>query len=136
MKIFTNPPKETWPELAQRPQLALEFLESAVRNLLNRVKKSGDSALRELTLQFDKASIQNFQVSKEEIAEAVQSIPGDLQKSIRTAAANIERFHAAQKRDSPPIETMPGVSCWRKAVPIDKVGIYIPGGSAPQHLPT
>ena len=131
MKIFTNPPKETWPELAQRPQLELEFLESAVRNLLNRVKKSGDSALRELTLQFDKASIQNFLVSKEEIAEAVESIPADLQKSIRTAASNIEKFHAAQKRDSPQIETMAGVSCWRKAVPIDKVGIYIPGGSAP-----
>ena len=108
MKIFTNPPKETWPELAQRPQLELEFLESAVRNLLNRVKKSGDSALRELTLQFDKASIQNFLVSKEEIAEAVQSIPADLQKSIRTAASNIEKFHAAQKRDSPQIETMAG----------------------------
>ena len=108
MKIFSNPPKETWPELAQRPQLELEFLESAVRNLLNRVKKSGDSALRELTLQFDKASIQNFLVSKEEIAEAVQSIPADLQKSIRTAASNIEKFHAAQKRDSPQIETMAG----------------------------
>jgi len=131
MKIFTNPPKETWPELAQRPQLELEFLESAVRNLLNRVKKSGDSALRELTLQFDKASIQNFLVSKEETSEAVESIAPALQKSIRIAAANIEKFHAAQKRDFPEIETMAGVSCWRRSVPIDKVGIYIPGGSAP-----
>src|SRR5688572_4467682 len=131
MKIFNNPPKETWPELAQRPQLELEFLDSAVRNLLNRVKKSGDSALRELTLQFDKASIQNFLVSKDETSEAVESIAPDLQKSIRTAAANIEKFHAAQKRDFPEIETMAGVSCWRRSVPIDKVGIYIPGGSAP-----
>src|SRR5687767_1118529 len=131
MKIFNNPPKETWPELAQRPQLELEFLESAVRNLLNRVKKSGDNALRELTLQFDKASVQNLLVSQEEVQEAVRSIPEELQKSIRTAAANIEKFHAAQKQDSSPIDIMAGVACWRKAVPIDKVGIYIPGGSAP-----
>jgi len=115
MKIFNNPPKETWPELTQRPQLELEFLESAVRNLLNRVKKSGDNALRELTLQFDKASVQNFLVSEEEVQEAVKSIPETLQKSIRTAAANIEKFHASQKRDSPEIETMSGVTCWRKA---------------------
>ena len=131
MKIFTNPPKETWSELAQRPQLELEFLDGAVRNVLNRVKKSGDSALRDLTLQFDKVSVENFLVAEEEIAEATKSIPEDLKKSIRTAAANIEKFHAAQRRESTPIETMPGVTCWRKAVPIDKVGIYIPGGSAP-----
>src|SRR5688572_24799050 len=116
MKIFNNPPKETWPELTQRPQLELEFLESAVRNLLGRVKKSGDSALRELTLQFDKVSIQNFLVSNEEIQDAVTSIPTGLQKSIRTAAANIEKFHVAQKRESLPIETSAGVTCWRKSV--------------------
>jgi histidinol dehydrogenase len=131
MKIFTNPPKETWSELSRRPQLELEFLDSAVRNVLNRVKKSGDSALRELTLQFDKVSVENFLVTESEIAEATNSIADDLKKSIRTAAANIEKFHGAQKRESAPIETMPGVACWRKAVPIDKVGIYIPGGSAP-----
>ena len=111
--------------------MELEFLESAVRNLLNRVRKSGDSALRELTLQYDKVAIENFVVTREEIEEAVKSIPNELQQSIKTAAANIEKFHAAQKRESPPIETMPGVSCWRKSVSIDKVGIYIPGGSAP-----
>ena len=75
MKIYNNPPKETWSELTQRPQLELEFLESAVRNLLNRVKKSGDEALRELTLQFDKASIQNFLMSTKEVQEAAKSIP-------------------------------------------------------------
>jgi histidinol dehydrogenase len=131
VKIFNNPPKETWPELAQRPQLELEFLDSAVRNVLTRVRKSGDSALREFTLQFDKASIENFAVSASEIQEATGSIPKDLQVSIQTAAANIKKFHASQKRESSPVETMPGVSCWRKSVAIDKVGIYIPGGSAP-----
>jgi histidinol dehydrogenase len=131
MKIFINPQKETWPELSQRPGLELEFLESAVRNLLNRVRKSGDSALRELTLQYDKVAIENFVVTYDEIEQAVNSIPKELQQSIKTAAGNIEKFHAAQRRESLPVETMPGVSCWRKSVPIDKVGIYIPGGSAP-----
>ncbi len=131
MKIFNNPPKETWPELSQRPQLELEFLDSAVRNLLNRVKKSGDSALRELTLQFDKVAIENLRVTDDEIQEAIKLTSQELQKSIKTAAANIEKFHAAQKRESVPVETTPGVSCWRKSVAIDKVGIYIPGGSAP-----
>jgi histidinol dehydrogenase len=131
MKIFNNPPKETWAQLIQRPQLELEFLDSAVRNLLNRVKKSGDVALRELTLQFDKVAIENLSVSKDEVQTAVQAIPAELQKSIETAAANIEKFHASQRRESLHVETTPGVQCWRKAVAIDKVGIYIPGGSAP-----
>lgn len=131
MKVFLNPPKVTWPELSQRPGLELEFLESAVRNLLNRVKSSGDSALKELTLQYDKVRIENFRVTTEEVEAAVSSIPEDLQKAIQTAAANIEKFHAAQRRDSAPVETTTGVTCWRKSVAIDKVGIYIPGGSAP-----
>lgn len=131
MKIFNNPSKETWSSLTQRPQMELEFLESSVRNVLNRVKKSGDDALRELTLQFDKVSVQNLHVSKQEFESAEKSLPSSLKDAIRTAAANIEKFHAAQKREVVKIETMPGVTCWRKGVPIEKVGIYIPGGSAP-----
>jgi histidinol dehydrogenase len=131
MRVYRNPPKETWHELSQRPQLELEFLESAVRNILNRVKKSGDSALRELTLQLDKASVQDLQVSDDEIKAAINTVPAVLQDAIRTAAVNIEKFHGAQRREHPPVETMPGVACWRKSVAIDKVGIYIPGGSAP-----
>ncbi|HEY5747968.1 MAG TPA: histidinol dehydrogenase [Chryseolinea sp.] len=131
MKIFDNPVRESWSALLQRPQLELEFLEGAVRNVLNRVKKSGDSAVRELTLQFDKVSVGALQVSEAELAEATASLPEDLKKAIQTAAANIEKFHAAQKREPVVVETTPGVTCWRKAVAIDKVGIYIPGGSAP-----
>lgn len=131
MRVYRNPPKETWQELSQRPQLELEFLESAVRNILNRVKKSGDSALKELTLQFDKASVAVLQVTDNETEAAISAVPADLKESIRTAAANIEKFHAAQRREDKAVETMPGVSCWRKSVAIDKVGIYIPGGSAP-----
>src|SRR5689334_9765516 len=131
MKIFDNPARDSWSALLQRPQLELEFLEGAVRNVLNRVKKSGDSAVRELTLQFDKVSVEALQVSAAELAEATASLPEDLKKAIQTAAANIEKFHAAQKRETVKVETTPGVTCWRKAVAIDKVGIYIPGGSAP-----
>lgn len=131
MRVFRNPPKETWQELSQRPQLELEFLESTVRNVLNRVKKSGDSALRELTLQFDKARVDKFQVTDEEINAAIDTVPKALQDSIQIAANNIRKFHAAQSEKQLPVDTMPGVSCWRKSVAIDKVGIYIPGGSAP-----
>lgn len=131
MKVFNNPAPETWNELTQRPQLALEFLESSVRNVMNRVKKSGDDALRELTLQYDKVSLTDLRVTEEEIGDATASLPTELKDAIRTAAANIEKFHAAQKRDVMRVETQPGVVCWRKGVAIDKVGIYIPGGTAP-----
>lgn len=131
MKIYKNPSKETWPSLTLRPQMELEFLESSVRNVLNRVRKSGDEALRELTLQFDKVNVQELRVSEEEFVTAEKLMSPSLKQAIRTAAGNIEKFHAAQKRDIMKVETMPGVTCWRKGVPIEKVGIYIPGGSAP-----
>ncbi|HEY8935897.1 MAG TPA: histidinol dehydrogenase [Cyclobacteriaceae bacterium] len=131
MKIYNNPARETWSELTQRPQLSLEFLESSVKNILNRVRKSGDSAIKELTLQFDKISIDKLEVTATEVTEAEQSLSSELKQAIQTAASNIEKFHASQKKDVVKVETMPGVTCWRKSVGIDKVGIYIPGGSAP-----
>jgi histidinol dehydrogenase len=131
MKIYQNPSEETWSSLLERPQLALDFLESSVRNVLNRVKKSGDDALREFTFQFDKVSITDIRVSDTEIQEASNALSDDLKSAIRTAASNIEKFHTAQKREVVTVETSPGVTCWRKGVAIDKVGIYIPGGSAP-----
>src|SRR5688572_22531365 len=131
MKIYINPSRTSWPQLTARPQLALEFLESSVRNIFNRVKKSGDNALRELTLQFDKVDIGNLEVSKKEVQNAENALSQSLKEAIKTAAANIEKFHDAQKKDPIKIETTPGVTCWRRAVPIEKIGIYIPGGSAP-----
>ena len=131
MKIFNNPAAETWGELAQRPQIELGFLESSVRNIINRVRKSGDQAIRELTLQFDKVTLQQLKVSDKELKEAEKELSPELKQAIGIAAANIEKFHAAQKREVVKIETTPGVRCWRKGVPIGKVGIYIPGGSAP-----
>lgn len=131
MNVYKNPAKETWKELVQRPQLELGFLESSVRNILNRVRKSGDQAIRDLTLQFDKVEVSDLQVTKEELNEARQNISEKLKKAITTAADNITKFHSAQKREPLVVETMPGVKCWRKAVPITRVGIYIPGGTAP-----
>ena len=131
MKIFNNPAKETWSELVQRPQIELSFLESSVRNIINRVRKSGDQALRDLTLQYDKSTVETLLVSNSEINEAEKTLGEDLKQAIRVAANNIEKFHAMQRREVVEIETISGVRCWRKAVPIQKVGIYIPGGSAP-----
>jgi len=131
MKIVNNPPKQEWPSLCQRPQLELDFLESTVRNVLVRVKNSGDEALKEITAQLDKVVLSQIQVSAIEIQNAITSIPNKLKEAIQLAANNIEKFHIAQRRDITSIETMPGVTCWRKGVPIEKVGIYIPGGTAP-----
>lgn len=131
MKVYNNPAEETWPSLVQRPQLDLGFLETSVRDILSRVKKTGDQAIRELTLQFDKVEVRDLLVTREDIAEAGRNLLPSLSTAIRQAAENIRKFHSAQRRDTTVIETMPGVKCWRKAVPISRVGIYIPGGTAP-----
>jgi len=131
MKTINTPARSQWKSLCQRPQMELEFLESAVGNVLNRVRKSGDAALKELTLQFDKVNLDSIQVTQNEIDEAVKNLPSSLKAAILSATKNIETFHASQKREVTLVETMPGVTCWRKGTPIQKVGIYIPGGSAP-----
>lgn len=131
MRIENNPSKDKWKKLCERPQLELEYLDSSVKNILARVKKSGDEAIVELTKQFDQVELTELQVTENEIAEAIKFIPLPLKSAIETAAKNIEKFHQAQKRETLEVETMPGIMCWRKSVAIDKVGIYIPGGSAP-----
>src|ERR1041385_6475254 len=105
MKIFNQPEKEQWSKLCERPQLQLDFLESTVQNVLSRVKAAGDSALRELTLQFDKVGIKELKVTQTEIEEAIKEVPDELRKAIEVAARNIETFHAAQKREPQKIET-------------------------------
>lgn len=131
MKTYLNPIRKEWPALCERPQLELEFLDSTVRNILNRVKKSGDSALREFSLQFDKVQLTDLRVTESEIENAVQNIPDKLKNAITQAVENIKDFHKLQTTPDIKIETMPGVTCWRKSLPIESVGIYIPGGSAP-----
>lgn len=131
MQIVRNPSEKDWPLLCQRPQEELEYLESAVRNILARVKNSGDQALKELTLQFDKATLTDLCVTKTEINQAENEISDTLKSAIRIASQNIRTFHASQKKETLKIETTAGVTCWQKSVGIQKVGIYIPGGSAP-----
>lgn len=131
MRQFNNPSRSEWGSLCKRPQLELDFLEGSVKNILNRVRTSGDAALLEFTKQFDQTHLDTLQVSQSEIDAAIAAIPASLKTAILTATKNIEVFHAAQARTSERIETMPGVTCWRKASPIEKVGIYIPGGTAP-----
>ncbi|MEQ8361508.1 MAG: histidinol dehydrogenase [Cyclobacteriaceae bacterium] len=131
MKKYINPSRSTWAALCQRPTLELEFLEGRVKNILNRVKVSGDDALKELTIQIDKVALDSFQVTQKEIDAAEKEVPEDLKQAIRLATSNISKFHSSQQVEITPIETMPGVTCWRKATPIEKVGIYVPGGTAP-----
>jgi histidinol dehydrogenase len=131
MNAFNNPPQKSWKQLCDRPNLSVAALDASVRDILARVKESGDEALKSLTLAFDKAKVDELRVSPEEIMSAASRLSDDLKSSIEVAAANIEKFHDAQKRERTIVETMQGVKCWRKAVPVEKVGIYIPGGSAP-----
>ena len=131
MRLEINPPKNKWAALCQRPQMELEYLDSSVKNTLARVKKSGDEALKELTKQFDQVHLNQLQVTDEEVKKAIEEVSESLKNAIHAAASNITKFHAAQKKDDLKVETQPGVTCWRKGVAIQKVGIYIPGGSAP-----
>jgi histidinol dehydrogenase len=111
--------------------MELEYLDSSVKNILARVKKSGDEALKELTKQFDQVHLNQLQVTDEEVKKAIDDVPESLKNAILSAASNITKFHSAQKKDDLKVETQPGVTCWRKGVAIQKVGVYIPGGSAP-----
>ncbi|KAA3629113.1 MAG: histidinol dehydrogenase [Bacteroidetes bacterium] len=131
MQIIKNPVTNNWAGLCQRPGFEKAELTSIVENILNEVKENGDKALLEFTKKFDKASLQNLQVIESEIEEASQLVSSELKEAIVTAAANIKKFHESQKEPVTVIETTKGVQCWRKNVGIEKVGLYIPGGTAP-----
>ncbi len=126
-----NPPRSQWAALSKRPELELEYLDSTVKNILARVKNSGDQALKEFALQYDQVQLDDLRVSEKEIQNAIASLNPKLKSAIETAYENIYKFHLAQQTPLLEVETMPGVLCQRKAVAIEKVGIYIPGGSAP-----
>jgi histidinol dehydrogenase len=131
MRTVIDPPKKDWPSLCTRPSLELEFLDSTVKNIINRVKTSGDDALTEFALRYENVKLASLQVTKAEIDAATASISKELKDAIGTAASNIRKFHESQHRDFQKVETTAGVTCWRKAVAIDRAGIYIPGGTAP-----
>lgn len=131
MKFVEYPSKAQWGELLTRPHIDSGDLSSIVGGVLNDVRTRGDEAVKEYELKFDKVALQSLAVSDAEIAEAERLVSNELKRAILTAKENIAKFHAAQDQPLPSLETMPGVRCWQKAVPIQKVGLYIPGGTAP-----
>ena len=131
MEEFVYPKKEDWKALLARPTASYEELESLVSQVFLQVQKEGDKAVAAYTQQFDKTTLDNMAVSQKEIVAATSRVSDDLKQSIQLAKANIEAFHKAQQTQTVAVETQPGVKCWQEKRPIQKVGLYIPGGSAP-----
>ncbi|RNI27707.1 histidinol dehydrogenase [Rufibacter immobilis] len=131
MKTYLYPEREEWAALTQRPVQKLDQLRAGVQQTFDLVQQRGDAALIELAAKFDKATLQNVWVTDKEVAAAVPQVAQELKDAIELAYNNINRFHEAQREAVQQLETMPGVTCWRKSVAIQKVGLYIPGGSAP-----
>lgn len=131
MERINYPERSRWAEIAKRPALDVSTLFDTVNTVLNEVKKEGDKAVRVYGEKFDKVRPDNLRVSDEELAAADALVSSELKEAIQRAHANIAAFHAAQQFTGKKIETTPGVTCWQKAVPIERVGLYIPGGTAP-----
>ena len=131
IQVFKEPKKKDWPSILARPQFDAAPLEAKVREILSAVKQRGDAAIKEYTLAFDKVALSNFKLSASAIEAAEKALTPSLKTAIQLAKVNIEVFHQGQIQKEERIETMPGVWCWRKSVGIEKVGIYIPGGTAP-----
>lgn len=131
MFLINNPQPETWSELLRRPVMNTENLFDTVRSIIDRVKAEGDAAVLALEARFDKVELSSIVVSDEEMDEAERLVSPELKEAILLAKQNIETFHTAQRFEGRRVETQPGVTCWQKAVAIEKVGLYIPGGTAP-----
>ena len=134
MQVIKYPNKQDWQSRQyaelQRPSQDFSSVKNIVQNILYDVKQRGDAALKDYTKQFDKLELDSFCIDEEEWQTAT-SIADDLKEAINLAIKNVHTFHEAQKEPVKKIETMPGVNCWRKSVAIEKVGLYIPGGTAP-----
>ncbi len=131
MKYFQYPAREIWQEILQRPVMDLTQLQPKVSAVMAAVKEKGDAAIQQYTLDFDGVDLADFTVGATEMAEAAGQLTDALKTAIEQAAANITSFHRPQLQVAEKIETMPGVLCWRKSIGIGKVGLYIPGGTAP-----
>ncbi len=131
LQVIAHPERKDWPALLARPQFDATHLKASVNDVLSRVKSGGDTALREFTARFDGVELTELQVSAAEIQSAVDRVDETLRAAIATAAANIRKFHEVQLGAVQQLETQPGVLCMRKSVGIEKVGLYIPGGTAP-----
>ncbi len=131
MKILINPDQKTWKKELVRPTQKLKDIEKIVKPIMKKVKRQGDKALRKFALEYDHVEIEQLSVTAEELTAASQKVPQDLKAAIQTAKQNIEKFHELQKTPSLETEVMVGVTCMRRSVPIQNVGLYIPGGTAP-----
>jgi histidinol dehydrogenase len=131
MQIIEYPDKKEWQPLLARPLQDTLSLETAVKKIMREVKAGGDAAVDKYSLEFDQVSLADRAVTAAEWEMAESSLSEPLKAAIRMAWKNIERFHEKQRVEEEVIETMPGIRCWRRSVPIEKVGLYIPGGSAP-----
>lgn len=131
MITIKYPKREEWASIIERPHLDVSQLTATVKTVLDDVKSRGDEAVREYELKFDKAELASLAVSKEEIDEAENLVDAQLKEAIRLAHSNIKSFHEAQRFSEVRVETQPGVVCWQKSVAIERVGLYIPGGTAP-----
>ena len=131
MRNIIYPKKETWPEILKRPTQTVKEIETTVNQVFEDVQKNGDTAIKKYTKKFDKVAVTSLKVTQEEISIAVEAVSRELKEAIQQAAANIEKFHRAQKTEKVYQETTPGVVCWQEKRPIEKVGLYIPGGTAP-----
>lgn len=131
MQSYIFPERKDWPAILERPALDNSQLEATVSSVLQTIRAKGDQALKAYTQQFDGVELDDLEVSEAEIKAAAASLSDELKEAIQLAKQNIERFHAQQALKVEVVETMPGVQCWRKSVGIEKVGLYIPGGTAP-----
>lgn len=131
MNIITYPERSQWNDLLRRPTLNTATLRETVLEVLERVRTEGDKAVIEYEEKFDHVHLDSLTVSEEEFAEAEKTVSIELKAAIMLAFNNIKKFHEAQKFESKPVNTLPGVTCWQKAVAIEKVGLYVPGGTAP-----
>ncbi len=131
MQTYNYPGKELWQEILQRPAADNSSLEKTVRKILQKVKEKGDKAVKKFTKEFDGVSVKKLVVTDKEITRASGLLSPELKQAIEQAKKNIETFHLSQKEETRKVETMPGVLCWRESRGIEKVGLYIPGGSAP-----
>ena len=131
MTIYQYPQRSEWADIIKRPTFDNSQLRDLVSNLLDDIRREGDAMIRQLEAQFDHCDLSDIRVSEDEFTEASKNISEDLAYAIRQAAHNISRFHESQRCLSYKVETQPGVKCWQKAIPIDRVGLYVPGGTAP-----
>ena len=131
MKVIKFPSRSDWAKILARPTPTFETIEPLVDEVFDKVKSQGDSAVRDYTAQFDGLNLNSFQVTQAEIDAATSFVDSELKKAIQVAYDNISQFHQAQKTAPVSVETRPGVQCWQEKRPIQKVGLYIPGGTAP-----